>query len=155
MSHFYFTRLNPRRINPVQFCLPALLGIHRNPRHKEFLKSSKGFLRLYSNLSSQISTWTDLRHFWINSNNGTFIAFQMKSFGSKNFKLHAGVKKCHFGNFSDRARMVVLCQYGPQEFLTGFQKFLLLWVPKNSQQYWKAKLERTYSFRVQSGKITV
>ena len=27
----------------------------------------------------------------------------------KNFKLHAGVKKCHLGNFSDRARMAVHC----------------------------------------------
>jgi hypothetical protein len=47
----------------------------------------------------------------------------------KNFKLHAGVKKCHFGNFIDRAGMAVPCQYGPQEFLAGFQKIFLLWVP--------------------------
>ena len=27
----------------------------------------------------------------------------------KKIKLHAGVKKCHFGNFSDRAGMAVPC----------------------------------------------
>ena len=37
-----------------------------------------------------------LRHFWINSNNGTFIAPQIKSFGPKNFKFHAQIKKCPF-----------------------------------------------------------
>ena len=41
----------------------------------------------------------------LNSNNGTFIALQMMSFGSKNFKLHARVKKCHFGNFLEWAGM--------------------------------------------------
>jgi len=43
----------------------------------------------------------------------------------------------------------------PQESLAGFQKLFLLWVPMNSQQCWKAKLERAHSFRAQSGKITV
>ena len=55
----------------------------------------------------------------------------MKSFGSKKFQIHAGIKKCHFGNFADRAGMVVPCKYGPQESLAGFQKFFLLWVPMN------------------------
>jgi hypothetical protein len=45
--------------------------------------------------------------FWINSNNSTFIALQMKSFGSKEIKSHKGVKKCHFGNFSVRAGMAM------------------------------------------------
>ena len=27
----------------------------------------------------------------------------------KNFKFHAQIKKCHFGNFSDRAGMAVHC----------------------------------------------
>ena len=35
--------------------------------------------------------------------------------------------------------------------LTGIQKLFLLWVPMNSYQAWKAKLEKAYSFRVQSG----
>ena len=37
-------------------------------------------------------------------------ALEMKSFGPKlQLKLHAGVKKCHFGNFSENAGMAVLC----------------------------------------------
>ena len=43
--HCYFTRLNHKGISPVQFCLNALLVIHRNPKQKYFLKSSEGFLR--------------------------------------------------------------------------------------------------------------
>ena len=31
--------------NFFEFCLPELLGIHRNPKQKEFLKSSEGFLK--------------------------------------------------------------------------------------------------------------
>ena len=34
-------------------------------------------------------------------------------------------------------------------------KIILSRVPMNPKQCWKAKLERAYSFRVQSGKITV
>ena len=60
-----------------------------------------------------------------------------------------GLKSAILAIFSDRARMAVPCQYGPQESLVGFQKLFLLWVPMNSQQCWKAKLERAYSFRVQ------
>jgi hypothetical protein len=36
--------------------------------------------------------------FWIDSLNHTFIKLQMKAFGQKKIKLHAGIKKCHFGN---------------------------------------------------------
>ena len=71
------------------------------------------------------------------------------------FKLHAGVKKCHFDNFSDRAWMAGHCLFGPQESLTGFQKFFLHWVPMNSYQCWKAELERAHFLKVQSGKTTV
>ena len=45
--------------------------------------------------------------FWIKSLNGTFLALQIKSFGPKKLKIHAGVKKCHFGNFSVRAGLAV------------------------------------------------
>ena len=37
--------LNPKRKGPFYFCLPALLGIHRNLKQKEFFRSSEGFLR--------------------------------------------------------------------------------------------------------------
>ena len=43
--HCYFIRLNPRKKGTFKFCLPALLGIHRNSKQKEFFRSSKGFLR--------------------------------------------------------------------------------------------------------------
>ena len=47
--------------------------------------------------------------FWIKSQNGTFLALQIKAFGPKKYKFHAGVKKCHFGNFSERAEMAMPC----------------------------------------------
>ena len=53
------------------------------------------------------------------------------------FKLHAGVKKSHFGNFSDRAVLDFI-------FFIFFFAFLL----------W-AKLEKAYSFRDQFSKIPV
>ena len=43
--------------------------------------------------------------FWIKPGNDTFIAFQMKAFGTKS---HAQVKKCHFGNFSKTAKWYFL-----------------------------------------------
>ena len=44
-SHYHFTRLNPKKKGTLQFCLPALLGIHRHPMQKEFFRSTEGFLR--------------------------------------------------------------------------------------------------------------
>ena len=44
-SHCYFTRLNLKKMGPLQFCLPVFLGIHRNPKQKEFLNSCEGFLK--------------------------------------------------------------------------------------------------------------
>ena len=41
--------------------------------------------------------------------NGTFTVHQKKTFGQKKFEFHAGVKKCHFGYFSERAGMAVPC----------------------------------------------
>ena len=51
--------------------------------------------------------------------------------------------------------MVVACQCSPQESLARSEKFFLHLVPMNSQQSWKAKLEKALFCRVQSGKITV
>ena len=45
ISHYHFTRLNLKKMGTLQFCHSALLGLHRNPKQKEFLKSSEGFLR--------------------------------------------------------------------------------------------------------------
>ena len=43
-SHCKFIRLNPKNKGPIQFCLPVLLGIHRNSKQKEFFRFSEGFL---------------------------------------------------------------------------------------------------------------
>ena len=47
-----------------------------------------------------------LRHFWIKSNNGTFIAPQIKSFGPKNFKFHAQIKKCPFAQLIVASKVI-------------------------------------------------
>ena len=84
-----------------------MLGIHRNPNRKEFLKSCESFLR-----KSQFSKlrylnpgfggpWDMLGIFFVNV---IFITLQKKSFGQKKFEFHAQVQKCHFGNFSILAK---------------------------------------------------
>jgi hypothetical protein len=40
----------------------------------------------------------------------------------KFFELHAWVKKCHFGNFSERPGMALLCYCGPQKCIIAFEK---------------------------------
>ena len=47
--------------------------------------------------------------FWIKSRNGTFLALQIKTFGQRKIKFHAGIKKSHFDNFSEWAGMAVPC----------------------------------------------
>ena len=62
----YFNRLNPKRISPFQFCLPALLGIHRNPTQKEFLKTKQGILEIIQFILSDKhldGAGRSLRHF--------------------------------------------------------------------------------------------
>ena len=44
LSHYHFTRLNPKKKGPLKFCLPASLGIHRNSNQKEFFSFTEGFL---------------------------------------------------------------------------------------------------------------
>ena len=81
--------------------------------------------------------------------------FKRSNLAQKKFNFHAWVKKCHFGNFSERGGMAVPCQCSPQESLTGVEKFFLLWRRMNSYKQWKAKLERAHFLNFQSGKITV
>ena len=78
----------------------------------------------------------------------------MKSFGPKKFQMPCTDQKVPFWQFFRQGRDGrALCS--PQESLTGFQTFFLLWVPIISQQCWKAKLWRAHFFKVQSGKKTV
>ena len=37
-------KVEPLKKGPFQFCLPALLGIYRNSKQKEFFRFSEGFL---------------------------------------------------------------------------------------------------------------
>ena len=53
-SHYHFTRLNPKKKGTLQFCLPALQGIHRHPMQKEFFRSTQGFLRAVLSISFSV-----------------------------------------------------------------------------------------------------
>jgi hypothetical protein len=95
--------------------LLGLLGIHRNPNCKEFLKCcDESFLR-----KSSVFTLTDLNPgfdgpwdiLWIFLGYGTFILLQKKSFGQKNF-IH-GVQKLILAIFQ-------FCQNGTFVTVQGF-----------------------------------
>ena len=59
--------------------------------------------------------------FWIKSQNGTFIALQMKSFGPKKFQISPTGKKVPFWQFS---RIVKNCQNGTSLPMHENQKFV-------------------------------
>ena len=46
----------------------------------------------------------------------------------KKIKIYVRVKKCHFGNFSERAGMAGLVSTGTQKVLIGIEKLFLFWV---------------------------
>ena len=81
-AHCFFTIMNHERRITFWFYIPVLLGIHRNPNWKEFLKFCKSFLR-----KSQLSTLTNLNPGFGGPWDilGIFIMLQKKSFGQKNF----------------------------------------------------------------------
>ena len=81
--------------------------------------------------------------------------FKRSNLAQNVFEFHAWVKKCHFGNFSERAGMAMPCQFGPQKLIIAFEKFFLFWMPMNIQKDWKTKLESAYSFMLKFSKITV
>ena len=43
-THCYYTRSNPKRKGLFLFCLPALLGIQKNPKKKEVFEIQRGIL---------------------------------------------------------------------------------------------------------------
>ena len=61
VTHCYSVRSNLQKMGPLQFCLPVFLGIHRNPKQKDFLIPARDFCDnpIYPLLSSWISTWTE------------------------------------------------------------------------------------------------
>ena len=124
------------------------------------MKTCEGFLR-QSNLSSQISTWTELDGawdiVWIKSKNGTLIVPQIKSFGPKNFQIPCMDQKVPFWQFFRQGRdgraLLVWLSWIPHRiskflFGLGADQFLAM-------QCWKEKLERPHFFKVQSGRISV
>jgi hypothetical protein len=50
-----------------------------------------------------------------------------KGIWTKKIKFHAGIRKCHFGNFSE-----IACKCDPQKALSGIEKFYLFWVHMNT-----------------------
>ena len=80
--------MNIQKKGTFQFCFPGLLGIHRNPKWKEFLKSRESFLKkvpicTLTDLNTRFGgPWNKLQIILVN---GTFIMPQKKSFGQKKF----------------------------------------------------------------------
>ena len=130
ITHCYFIRLNPKRISPCQFYLPALLGIHRNPRQKYFFESR------------------------INSNNGPFITIPIKSFGSKKLQVQIWLTSVILEIFQTGQGRPCLMLVRPSRIPSWISKMCFA---LGSQQCWKTilSIEWAHSFRLQSGKITV
>ena len=58
LSHCYFTRLNLKKMGPLQFCLPVFLGIHRNPKwHFSIPLPFHDFIQNVSHPSKCLSKW--------------------------------------------------------------------------------------------------
>ena len=129
-THCYFTKLNLKKMGPLQFCLPALLEIHRSHKQKEFLKFCEGFLR-YSNLSSQISTWSWTEpetFFLIKSKNGTLITPQMKSFGTKKIQIPCTDQKVPFWQLFKKGRDGRALLVGPSRIPHRISKIFFVYV---------------------------
>ena len=94
--------MNTQKKGTLQFCFPGLLGILRNPKWKEFLRSCESFLKKVS-----ICTLTDLnpgfggpwKKLWKFFVNGTSIMPQAKSFGQTKFWISCTGSKVPFCQF--------------------------------------------------------
>ena len=76
------------------------------------LRSCQTFIRIRSDLNLQFeycALGRSLGHFWEKITQWHFHSTSKEDIWPKKFKFHAGVKKCHFGNFSERAGMAVPC----------------------------------------------
>ena len=65
-SHCYFISLNIKKMGLLQFCLPVLLGIHRNPKQKDFLIPLRDCWNnpIYPILITWISPWISILEFF-------------------------------------------------------------------------------------------
>ena len=103
--------MNTQKKGNFQFCFPGLLGIHRNPKSKEFFKSRESFLKKVS-----VCTLTDLnpgfggpwKKLWIFFVYGTFIMPQKRSFGRNFFWISCTGSKMPFWQFFHSAKMALL-----------------------------------------------
>ena len=99
IAHYLFTIMNTQKKDTLRFCFPGLLGIHRNPKWKEFSKSRESFLK-----KVPICTLTDLNtgfggpwnKLQIILVNGTFIMPQKKFFGQTIFWISCTGSKVPF-----------------------------------------------------------
>ena len=131
-THYLFTIMNTQKKGTFQFCFPGLLGIHRNPKWKEFLRSCESFLKKVS-----ICTLTDLnpgfdgpwKKLWIFFVNGTFLMPQKKSFGQKIFWISFTGSKVPFWQNGKIAKMALLNPCMKFEFFFGKKtSFEALWM---------------------------
>ena len=81
--------------------------------------------------------------------------FKRSNLAQKILNYMHGLKSAILTIFQNGTGMAVPCKCGPQEFLTGIQKFILFSVPIIPYKDWKVKLERVHFSMFQSGKITV
>ena len=71
------------------------------------------------------------------------------------FELHAWVKKCHFGNFSERAGMAMPCYCGPQKCIKHFKKMLFVMGANEYQERLEDKIRKCLCFMLKYSRITV
>ena len=63
-ANCYFIKLNPRKKGTFIFCLPALLGIHRNSKQKDFFRFTERFNPIYLIYPLKKAHGGSLGHFW-------------------------------------------------------------------------------------------
>ena len=93
--HCYFTGLNPKRISPFQFCLPALLGMYSRPNVQE--SKAKRFFEIHREILEGCTNRARTSKPCLKicpACNLNFFQSQMTSF--------EGLKKCHCLNFSKK-----------------------------------------------------
>ena len=80
LTHCSLSDWTLKKLSLFSFFVPVLLGIHRNPRQKEFFNSCE----IIQFIHLDISTWTEPWDiFRIKFRNGILLALQIKAFGPK------------------------------------------------------------------------
>ena len=89
--------MNHQRISTFYSCSPVLLGIHRSPDWKYFLKYCE--FSTATHIKPGFVRPSDmLEIFFVNVN---FITIQKRSFGLKKIGYHAWFQKCHFARIKE------------------------------------------------------